>query len=150
MIVRIVLAVVVVFVVWSALDYVMHDVLLSKSYEEMKDLWRGRDEMKLTLIAAVTAVVSICFVSIYAFFTHCRCAGKGVIFGLLWGTAAGVSMGFGTYATMRVPLHLGVIWCLGTIVKCAVAGFLVGILVVHPKPPDAETDATGEAGPETS
>ena len=146
MIVRIILAVVVVFAAWMVLDTVMHNVILKECYEGTKDLWRPPEKMKVGLIAVATGVVSICFVSIYAFFTQCRCAGKGVFFGLLWGIAAGVSMSLGTYATMDIPMHVAVIWCLGTIVKGAVAGLLVGLIVTKPAPAEeASTETPAES-----
>ncbi|MEZ4762670.1 MAG: hypothetical protein R3C26_05515 [Calditrichia bacterium] len=33
---------IVVFLVWSALDFVIHVVILSDAYEATKDMWRPR------------------------------------------------------------------------------------------------------------
>ena len=41
----------------------------------------------------------------------------------------GVSMGFGTYCVMPIPVGLAIGWCLGSVVECLVAGLLVGLIL---------------------
>ena len=48
------LASVLVFVVWSVLDFVLHGLILQSAYAEQPDLWRPQDEMSMPLIWVVT------------------------------------------------------------------------------------------------
>ena len=129
MVKRFIIAVIAVFVAWQILDYVMHMVLLGKTYEATADLWRPMEEMNRWLMTLVTLVASVCFAAIYACLIGPKSMGSGIKFGLLWGVGMGVGMGFGTYSVMPIPLSLGVTWFIGTIVKAVVAGIIAAAIV---------------------
>ena len=126
---RYLLAVTVVFVAWTLLDFVMHGVILQSTYQATAALWRPLPEMKLGLIHLVALVSAVCFVGIYRQLVAPKSLLAGVKYGLLFGLGAGFSMGFGTYSTMAIPLHLAAVWCVGTIGQCLVAGVLVAAIV---------------------
>lgn len=126
---RIVLAVVAVFVLWQALDYVIHDLILMKSYEATANLWRPMGEMKMGLMFLVGAVVATAFVCLYAWLIRDKSVATGLSYGLIFGVAAGVSMGIGTYCVMPIPILMAVVWCVGTLVETAAGGVLVGWIV---------------------
>lgn len=129
MIKRAVLAVIAVFIAWSALDFVIHGVLLQSAYEATADLWRPMDEMNIPLMYLVTLVFAAAFVAIYLLLVEPKSAGSGVLFGVLFGLAVGVSMGFGSFSYMPIPLSLAWSWFLGTLVECTVAGAITGLIV---------------------
>ena len=56
---RIVLAVIAVFVLWQVLDFVIHGLILMKTYQATASLWRPRPEMKLGLMRVVGALMRI-------------------------------------------------------------------------------------------
>lgn len=126
---RYLLAVAVVFVAWTLLDFVMHGVILRATYMATAELWRPLPEMKFGLIHLVALVSAFCFVGIYQWLVSPKSLLAGVKYGLLFGLGAGFSMGFGTYSTMAIPLHLAAVWCVGTIVQCLAAGVLVAAIV---------------------
>ena len=125
---RVILAMVVVFVVWSALDFAIHGVLLGPTYRETADLWRPMEEMKMGWMYGATAVGAVCFTAIYLLIRP-KSAAKGVAYGLLFGIGTGVPMGLATYSTMPIPSRLAVGWALGSMVEAVIAGLLVALIV---------------------
>ena len=68
----------------------------------------------------------------------------GTMYGLIWGIAAGVSMGYGTYAVMPIPYYMALTWFLGTVVEGVVAGVITAAIV---KEVEAKPVAASEAPP---
>lgn len=126
---RIVLAVVAVFVAWSALDFVIHGVILAKSYGDTAQLWRPMEQMKMGLMQVVKIITAAAFVCLYAFFVGNKSVKRGLLFGLVFGLGVGISMGYGTYAVQPIPYKIAITWFLGTLVSTGVAGLLAGWIV---------------------
>lgn len=122
-------AVIAVFIAWSILDFLIHGVLLESTYQETVNLWRPEDEMNMPLMSFVTLVFSICFVTIYSYLIEPKSLWLGIKYGLILGIATGVSVGFGSYCYMPIPLSLAVSWFLASLVEISLAGIIVGYLV---------------------
>ena len=131
---RVILAVFAVFIAWQVLDFVIHGLVLMKTYQETASLWRPMNEMKFGLMRLVGLVAATTFVVIYAGFIHERSVATGLKYGLIFGVGAGVSMGLGTYSVMPIPMVVAVGWLLGTIIETAVGGLLAGWIVKGPAP----------------
>jgi len=129
MVSRMLLAIVAVFFAWSALEFVIHGVLLASTYEATAELWRPMDEMDMPLMYAVTLVFTVCFVLIYALLVDRRSLSSGILYGTLFGLATGVSMGFGSYTFIPIPLTLAASWFFGVLVESIVAGAISGALL---------------------
>ena len=126
---RIVLAVVAVFIAWSALDFVMHGLILASSYEATARLWRPMNEMKMGVLYLAVLINTLAFVCIYALLVAEKGIGSGVKYGLLFGLGTGFSMGFGTYSFMPIPVYMAVAWFIGTLVETLVGGIIVGSII---------------------
>ena len=126
---RTIWAVVATFISWSILDFILHGVLLRPVYEATSSLWRPMDQMNMPLMYFVTLVYSTCFVLIYAFLVGQKSLATGLLFGALFGLAAGIGMGFGSYSYMPIPLTLAWSWFLGSWVEAIAAGAIVGAIV---------------------
>jgi hypothetical protein len=126
---RYLLAVVAVFLAWSALDVVIHGVILAPTYQATAQLWRPEAEMKMGLMYGVGLIAAAAFVAIYARLCANRTLVAGIWYGLLFGIGTGVSMGYGTYAVMPIPYSLALTWFLGTVVEAVTGGLLVGWIV---------------------
>jgi len=129
MVLRVVLAIIVVFVAWAVLDFIIHGVILQSTYAATAELWRPVAEMKMGLAYLVTLVASACFVGIYALLVQPKSIGKGLTYALLFGVATGAGMGFGSYCYMPIPFYLAGTWFLATLVESLVAGLLAGLIV---------------------
>jgi hypothetical protein len=126
---RIALAVLAVFVSWSVLDFVIHGLVLRSTYEATALLWRPMAEMKMWIMHLTVLITALAFVWIYAGFFAERGLASGMKYGILFGLGTGVSMGFGTYSFMPIPLHLALAWFIGTLVETLVGGIIVGSVI---------------------
>ena len=126
---RALIAMVAVFVAWTIIDFIVHNLMLMDLYASTQDLWRSPDEIKLSLIHLSTAIAAVVFVYVYARFFGEKNLGNGLRFGFFIGLAWGVGMGYGSYAVMPLPYALALGWFLGTLVEFIVGGFLVGLIV---------------------
>lgn len=126
---RIIIAVVVVFITWSAIDFVVHGILLQNTYAETADLWRPMEEMKMGLMYLVGFIAVTCFVFIYALFINPKSVLTGLKYGIVFGIGSGVSMGYGSYTVMPIPYYLALVWFLGMFVEACVGGLLIGAIV---------------------
>ena len=103
---RAIMAVVAVFIAWSALDFLIHGLLLQTIYAATSSLWRPMDEMNRPVMSLVTLVVASCFVTIYGRLIEKKSLASGIRYGAIFGLATGASMGFGSYSYMPIPLTL--------------------------------------------
>ncbi len=126
---RTILAIVAVFVAWRVMDYLLHSVILMKTYEATAQMWRPMEEMKMGLMLLVGLVAASVFVGIYTMLIRPKSLLTGVIYGGLFGLGTGFSMGFGTYSYMPIPFHLAFSWFLGSVAEALVAGLLVGWII---------------------
>lgn len=126
---RTILAIVAVFGAWTALDFVIHGLILKANYEATAHLWRPMAEMKMGLMHVVVFIAASAFVLIYAWLIGPKSVANGVKYGVLYGIAAGVSMGYGSYAYMPITYHIALVWFLGSLVEMTIAGLLVGAII---------------------
>ena len=126
---RTLLAIVAVFIAWSVLDIVIHGIFLQSTYEATASLWRPMDDMNMPLMYLVTLAYTACFVAIDALMICGKSFTTGIKYGDLFGLAAGISMGFGSYSYMPIPLALAWSWFFGILVEAIVADALVGIIL---------------------
>jgi len=126
---RPILAVIAVFFTWSILDLVIHGTLLDPIYQATADLWRPVEEMRMALMYAVSIATAACFVMIYTCLVTRKSLEAGLKLGALFGLASGVSMGWGFYGYMPIPLSLAWGWFLSILINYVLAGALVGAIV---------------------
>jgi hypothetical protein len=125
---RFLLSVVVVFVLWSVLDFVIHGVILGSSYQATAQLWRPFAEMKLGLLRLVTLIIAAVFVAIYTLLINPKSVKTGTFYGLLMGLISGVSMGLGSYSFMPITIQIAAVWFLGSMVEMTLAGICIAIV----------------------
>ena len=126
---KIILSVVAVFLAWAVMDFIIHGLILRSGYEATAYLWRPMDEMKMGLMYLTILVSVAAFVYIYARLIEPKTIGTGIIYGLLFGLGAGISMGLGSYSVMPIPYDMALIWFLGSLAQGAVGGLLVGLII---------------------
>lgn len=127
------LSVVAVFVLWSALDFLIHGVILSQAYQATAWLWRPMAEMKIGLMHFVTLVIAAVFVGIYVLLVNPKSVKTGLLYGLLLGLFSGVPMAFGTYSYMPITMDIAAVWFLGAMIEMALAGLCIGAIIKDKK-----------------
>ena len=124
----IVLAIIAIFIAWSALDFVIHGVLLKETYEATAHLWRTMQDTNMMLMHAITLALAVFFVLLYHLCVSEKSVSMGLKLGVLFGVSAGI-MAASAYVYMPISLTLAIDWFVGTLVKFVVAGWLVGLFV---------------------
>lgn len=128
------LAILAVFLTWRVLGFIIHGLILGRTYQATAELWRPMEEISTGLMGLVSLVCSIVFVTIYARYFARKGIKTGIEYGLLFGLATGISMGYGTYAVMPIPYHMALVWFLGTLAETTLAGLLLGLIIEKKAP----------------
>jgi len=126
---RILLGGIVVFILWSLVDFIIHGVILRGTYEATASLWRPMAEMKMGLMYAVIFIAALAFASIYGWLVGSKSLQTGFRYGLLYGIAVGVGMGYGTYSVMPIPYSMALTWFLGSVLEATLGGLLLGMII---------------------
>ena len=100
------LSVLVVFVLWSALDFVIHGMILSQAYQATASLWRPMAEMKIGLMYLSSLITAAAFVGAYALLVTDKSIKKGILYGVLMGLFSGVPMALGSYSYMPITCYI--------------------------------------------
>ncbi|MCX5635465.1 MAG: hypothetical protein NTW55_06495 [Planctomycetota bacterium] len=123
------LSVVLVFVLWSALDFVIHSVILGSEYQANASLWRPMAEMKMGLIYLSTFITVVGFTGIYALLVNPKSIKNGALYGLLFGLISGTGMSLGSYSVMPITVQMAVVWFFGAVIEMTVAGLCIGAIL---------------------
>ena len=123
------LATIAVFIAWTIIDFLTHGRLLMEAYEATAHLWRSEQDMNPALMSGVTLIYSFCFVALYQYFVNPKSLSTGLKFGALFGLAAGVVGGIGSYVYLPISLQLAGSWLAISLVELTAAGAIVGYLV---------------------
>ncbi len=95
---KIVIATVVIYFMWFAMDFCIHNILLSSLYMQTANLWRPQEEMMIWLIQIAVLIAAFCLTRIYALYFKTHNLPTSLACGVLFGLAYGVSAGYGMYA----------------------------------------------------
>ncbi|EDN66687.1 conserved hypothetical protein, membrane [Beggiatoa sp. PS] len=129
MIKKLILGTLAVFVIWSAIDFLIHVVILGPSYLETANLWRPMEEMKMGILHLAGFVSATAFTAIYTYLISAKCLKTSALYGVLIGIAFGVSMGYGTYSVMPIPYLMALTWFIGMIVEGLLGGLALGLII---------------------
>jgi len=121
-----------VFVVVTALDFLIHGVLLSGTYRQTASVWRPEAEMQrlMWVFWVGTLVFAPFFVLIYArgYEKDKPRLGQGFRFGLYLGAMLSVAHSFGWYVILPVPLALAFYWFVSIFVELIAAGIAASLV----------------------
>lgn len=126
---RTLLGILAVFVLWSAMDFVIHGLVLASPYALTPQLWRPMAEMKTGLMYATVLIAAASFVGIYAWFIADKSVKTAVRYGLVFGIGSGISMGYGSYSVMPLPYEIALGWFVGSLIEAVAAGWITGMIV---------------------
>jgi hypothetical protein len=130
---------VVVFVVIELLDFLIHGVLMTGTYESMEGsgLFREDMESKMYLIYISNAIFCIFFVYLYHFFVNGYKTGwmAGLYYGLVIAFLMVLTGTISQYAMYPVDMNLSWQWGVYMTIQIALLGLVAGFLY-KPKPID--------------
>jgi hypothetical protein len=118
----------IVFVVFIAINAIIHWVILAGTYQIVSFLWRS-DMMSLVWITYVTALIfSFLFVYIFSRGYEGRGISEGIRFGLLIGLLMNVVGMFNQYAVLPIPFKLTLQWFVYGVIQIMICGIVASAL----------------------
>ncbi len=126
---KLILCSITIFIVWTIIDFLVHGLYLKEYYLQTADLWRPQGEAKMFLNAVVVLIGSVIFTMIYLFLVSKKSIGRALLFGLLVGISAGISMGYGFYAFSPIPYHMAATWFLVNVGEGIIGGIILAVMV---------------------
>ncbi|HUT41576.1 MAG TPA: hypothetical protein VM011_09560 [Gammaproteobacteria bacterium] len=123
------LAGIAVFALWSGVDFLFHGMILADDYRDTAELWRPAGEAKMGLHTLVVLLCAMLFSAIYALLVSPRSIRNAVLYGALFGAAAGISSGYGMYAFMPLPHDMAVTWLITSLVEGVLGGLALGFIM---------------------
>lgn len=118
----------VVFVLLVVVGMVIHGVLLRPIYSTMEGMLRPEAEMKMWIIFVVDAVIAYFFTLIFSKGYENKGIAEGIRYGTYIGVMFGISMGYGSYASMQIPYSLALQWFLYTVAQYIVCGVALAFI----------------------
>ncbi|MEP0822210.1 MAG: hypothetical protein HRF44_05125 [Ignavibacterium sp.] len=128
----------VVFILLVILGMIIHGVLLVPTYSTLPEgMMRPQAEMKMWIIFVVDAVIAYFFTLVFSKGYENKGIAEGVRYGLYIGLMFGISMAYGSYASMPIPYSLALQWFLYNIAMYIICGIALAIVFKPRSAPSA-------------
>ena len=125
---KLILAVVAVFVLMQITDYIIHNLILSSTYQALVNLWRP-DMMSLMWLMTLTSLFfSFMFVFIFTKGYEGKGIWEGVRYGLIIGLLMNVVGMLNQYAVYPIPFILVIQWFIYGMVQFIIAGIVTSLI----------------------
>ena len=125
---RFIIASIAVFIVIQAVDWLVHGVLLSGWYREVKGVWRPEMMDIMWVMMLGSLFYSFMFVFIFTKGYEGKGLLEGVRYGLLIGLLVFVSGMLGQYVMYPVPLGMAAVWIGYGVVEMMIAGAITAAI----------------------
>jgi hypothetical protein len=128
---RLIIASLVIFVVMSAMDYVVNTQLMTSAYQSVKNLWRPDSDIWSMMWISYAFGLLFSFLFTYIFVKGYEAKGllEGVRFGILIWLFMVVPVSHGYYVVLdKLPYSLCLQWCGYGLIEMLVAGILVAAI----------------------
>jgi hypothetical protein len=119
---------VVVFVVMSVLEAVIHVGLLSADYQATANLWRPMGEMKIYIFHMAYFIVSFFFTLVFFKYYEGNGQMEGLRYGLCVGLMMAATMACIPYAATPIPHVLALKWFIFETMEYAVLGAVLALI----------------------
>ena len=125
---RFILTSIIVFVVYQALNQIIHMFILSGAYEATMDVWRADMMQKMWIIFVTTFIFSFLFVYIFTKGYEGRGIAEGIRYGLLIGLLMNVVGMFNQYAVYPIPFSLAIQWFIYGMIQFVICGIVTAAI----------------------
>ena len=129
---RIIVTGIILSIIYIALEYVEHGILLKNMYIQTSTIWRTEADMnQLCWLMTIGEIIfAFMFGIIYANGYEARKngLGQGFRFGILMGLLLGPIYGLSWYVVLPIPGMLATYWIIGMFVQMIVLGIVAGLV----------------------
>jgi hypothetical protein len=124
------IGVVVVFVLWSLTNFIVHDVILGSAWkaDQVMKVMRPDMQDKMWIFYVTTAIMSMFFTLIFSKGYEGKGVLEGVRFGLYTGFLLATPMAYDSYAMYPLPYPLILQWFLYGMVQYIILGMAVALV----------------------
>jgi hypothetical protein len=140
---KLLLSVLIVYILLEILNYLVHGVILSSTYqmEEVKAAFRPEAEMNSMMW--IMFVVYFVWAFFFVFFFAKGYEGKGIMEGIRFGLYIGLFWGlvsaYGNYVVLPIPYYLAFQWFISSLVVSVILGAVTALVykpagAIHPQP----------------
>lgn len=118
---------IVVYIVLSLTNFVIHNVLLRETYMQLVQtgLMRGEDAGTMWIYFVTALIVAFFFTLIFSKGYNGTGVGEGVRYGLYAGLLVATQFAYDSYASYPLPYHLALQWFLYVTVQYVILGVIV-------------------------
>jgi len=124
---RFILASIAVFITFEILNFVIHSVILSQSYESLSTIWRPDMMSKMWIMLIVSFTFSFILIYIYS-----NGFGHGILSGIRFGFVIGLiaicASAFNQYVVYPIPFKLVVQWCVYGLIQYMLCGLVASLI----------------------
>jgi hypothetical protein len=117
-----------VFVVYVAINFIIHSVILMGTYESLKGIWRPDMMEKMWVMWIVNFVFAFLFTYIFIKGYENRGWMEGVRYGLLIGLLVSGVGSFTEYAVYPLPLTLVIQWFVYGLIQIIICGIVAALI----------------------
>lgn len=125
---RLILAALAVFVTFSALDLLIHGVILAGDYAAIGNVWRADMNEVMWMMYVASLVFSFVFAWLFARGYSASGLREGLLFGLVMGIGMNIMATLGSYTMYPLPGILCFKWFVFGMVEYCVAGIVVSLV----------------------
>jgi len=125
---RFISASIVVFVVFEALNFLIHGVILAGAYESTAELWRMDMNQKMWIIYLSDLVKAFLFVYIFIKGYENKGWAEGLRYGFWIGLYVSIGMGFGSYAMYPIPFSMALQWFVYGVIQLILCGIITALI----------------------
>jgi hypothetical protein len=117
-----------VLITFEVLEYLIHGVLLSPTYQSLSSLWRPDMMSKMWIIHLTTVISAFFFTFIFSKGYEGKGVAEGGRYGLYIGFWLSTLMAYGTYAMIAIPYSLAVQWFIYGLIEYVAAGVVLALV----------------------
>ena len=125
---KLILTVVLVYIVYQALNFVIHSLVLSDMYMATAAVWRA-DMENVMWVMYLSDLIRI-FLFIFIFIKGQEGKGwmEGLRYGLLMGLLLSLGMSLNSYAIFPIPFTLAIYWLVLSLIQMTICGIAAALL----------------------
>lgn len=134
---------IVVYIVWQAIDFVVHGVMLSDAYTSMWAVFRPEGQLNdlrwMMYVSSAAYLLLFCYIFTRGY--EAKGVGEGLRYGLLMGLFLAIPMAVDSYAVYPLSANLAVIWFVTGVVSFMIAGAVFAAIFKPGRAPSRVTAA---------
>lgn len=119
---------IVVFVVFQAVNFIIHSLILRNAYMATQQIWRPDMMQKMWIIYVTSLIFSFLFVYVFSRGYEGRGIAEGVRYGLIVGLLLNVVGAFNQWAVYPIPFGMALQWFIYGVIQIIICGIVAAAL----------------------